>query len=91
MNTPLLEELCKTPGAPGFEEAVRKVVLRELEGLCDEITIDNMGNVYAVRKGTSDKRVMVGAHMDEIGFMVTHIDDKGFIRFTTLGALIRKP
>lgn len=85
MNTALLAELCKTPGAPGFEEAVRKVVLRELTGLCDEITIDNMGNVYAIRKGTSDKRVMVGAHMDEIGFMVTHIDDKGFIRFTTLG------
>ena len=85
MNTSLLAELCKTPGAPGFEEAVRKVVLRELTGLCDEITIDNMGNVYAIRKGTSDKRVMVGAHMDEIGFMVTHVDDKGFIRFTTLG------
>lgn len=85
MNTSLLAELCKTPGAPGFEEPIRKVVLREIAGLCDEITIDNMGNVYAIRKGTSDKRVMVGAHMDEIGFMVTHIDDKGFIRFTTLG------
>jgi tetrahedral aminopeptidase len=85
MNTPLLAELCKTPGAPGFEEAVRKVVLRELNDLCDEVTVDNMGNVYAVRKGTSEKRVMIGAHMDEIGFMVTHIDDRGFIRFTTLG------
>jgi putative aminopeptidase FrvX len=85
MNTSLLAELCKTPGAPGFEEAVRKVVLRELKDLCDEVTVDNMGNVYAIRKGTSEKRVMVGAHMDEIGFMVTHIDDRGFIRFTTLG------
>lgn len=85
MNIPLLAELCKTPGAPGFEEPVRKIVLRELQGLCDEITIDNMGNVYAVRRGRSDKAVMIGAHMDEIGFMVTHIDDKGFIRFTTLG------
>lgn len=85
MNISLLAELCKTPGAPGFEEPIRKVVLREIAGLCDEITVDNMGNVYAIRKGTSDKRVMVGAHMDEIGFMVTHIDDKGFIRFTTLG------
>lgn len=85
MNTPLLAELCKTPGAPGFEEPVRKVVLRELEGLCDDVSVDNMGNVYAIRRGKSDKRVMIGAHMDEIGFMVTHIDDKGFIRFTTLG------
>lgn len=85
MNTNLLAELCKVPGAPGFEDRVRKVVLRELEGLCDEVTIDKMGNVYAIRKGSSDQSVMIGAHMDEIGFMVTHIDDKGFIRFTTLG------
>jgi len=85
MNISLLSELCKTPGAPGFEEPVRKVVLRELEGLCDEVTVDKMGNVYAIRRGASDKSVMIGSHMDEIGFMVTHIDDKGFIRFTTLG------
>ena len=85
MRLDLLEELCITPGAPGFEEPIRKVVLRELEGLCDEVKIDNMGNVYAIRHGSSDDVAMVGAHMDEIGFMVTHIDDKGFVRFTTLG------
>ena len=44
-----------------------------------------MGNVYAIKKGKEDKRIMVGAHMDEIGFIVTHIDDNGFIRFHTLG------
>lgn len=85
MNKQLLAEICKVPGAPGFEEKVRQVVLREITDLCDEVTIDNMGNVYAIRRGTSNKAAMVGAHMDEIGFMVTHIDDKGFIRFTTLG------
>jgi len=85
MRLDLLEELCITPGAPGFEEPIRKVVLREIEGLCDEVKVDNMGNVYAIRVGDSDEVAMVGAHMDEIGFMVTHIDDKGFIRFTTLG------
>lgn len=85
MRKELLAELCTVPGAPGFEEPIRKVVLRELEGLCDEVTIDNMGNVYAIRRGASNKAAMIGAHMDEIGFMVTHIDDKGFIRFTTLG------
>lgn len=85
MNIPLLAEICKAPGAPGYEEPVRKIVLREIEGLCDEVTVDNMGNVYAIRRGKSGKRVMIGAHMDEIGFMVTHIDDKGFVRFTTLG------
>lgn len=85
MNKNLLAELCTVPGAPGFEERIRQVVLREINDLCDEVTVDNMGNVYAVRKGASSKAAMVGAHMDEIGFMVTHIDDKGFIRFTTLG------
>lgn len=85
MNKTLLAELCKTPGAPGYEERVRKVVLREIEDLCDEVEIDNMGNVYAIRRGKNKQAAMVGAHMDEIGFMVTYIDDKGFIRFTTLG------
>lgn len=85
LNIDLLERICKTPGAPGFEQRVRNLVLNELEGLVDTLEIDNMGNVYAIKKGKSDKRVMVGAHMDEIGFMVTHIDDKGFIRFHTLG------
>ncbi len=85
LNIDLLAKICKTPGAPGFEQKVRALVLEELEGLVHQIEVDNMGNVYAIKKGKSDKRVMIGAHMDEIGFMVTHIDDKGFIRFHTLG------
>jgi putative aminopeptidase FrvX len=84
-NSKLLAEICKTPGAPGFEQKVRELVVKELKGLVDEIQTDNMGNVYAIKKGQSDKKVMVGAHMDEIGFIVTHIDDKGFLRFHTLG------
>ncbi|MCO4814480.1 MAG: M42 family metallopeptidase [Flavobacteriales bacterium] len=85
MNTTLLNTICTTPGAPGFEQKIRELVLKELEGLVDEIEVDNMGNVYAIKKGKGDKRIMVGAHMDEIGFIVTHIDDNGFIRFHTLG------
>ena len=85
MNVKLLSQICKTPGAPGFEQKVRELVIKEIKNLVDEVTVDNMGNVYALKKGTKKKRVMIGAHMDEIGFMVTHIDDKGFIRFTTLG------
>lgn len=85
INTDLLNEICTTPGAPGFEQKVRELVLREIKPLVDEVEIDNMGNVYAIKRGAGDKRVMIGAHMDEIGFMVTHIDDNGFIRFHTLG------
>lgn len=85
INTELLNKICTTPGTSGFEQRIRAVVLEELEGLTDEVEMDNMGNIYAIKKGKSNKRVMVGAHMDEIGFIVTHIDDKGFLRFHTLG------
>ncbi len=85
INTALLNTICTTPGAPGFEQKIRALVLEEIKGLVDEVEVDNMGNVYAIKRGKGDKRVMVGAHMDEIGFIVTHIDDNGFIRFHTLG------
>jgi len=86
VNIPLLKEICEIAGAPGYEQRIRKFVIDKVTPLVDEIKINNMGNVYAIKKGkSSDKRVMIGAHMDEIGFIVTHIDDKGFVRFHTLG------
>lgn len=84
-NLELLKEICETPGAPGYENKIREVVLREVEPLVDEVSVDNLGNVIAVKKGSGDKKVMAGAHMDEIGFIVKHIDDDGFVRFHTLG------
>lgn len=85
INFDLLARICKTPGAPGFEQRVRAMVMKELEGLVDEVSVDAMGNVVAIKRGKERKRAMVAAHMDEIGFIVTHIDDDGFIRFHTLG------
>ncbi len=85
INTALLKEICEIAGAPGFEQRIRELVIREITPLVDEVSINNMGNVYAIKRGKSDKRVMIGAHMDEIGFIVNHIDDKGFIRFHPLG------
>jgi len=85
INTKLLAELCEVAGAPGHENRVREIVLREVKEIVDEINIDNMGNVIALKKGVKDKKVMIAAHMDEIGFIVTHIDDKGFVYFHTLG------
>lgn len=86
LDIKLLAEICETAGAPGFEDRIRKVVLREIESLVDEFSIDNLGNVTAIKKGKdSTKKVMLGAHMDEIGFIVTHIDKNGFVRFHTLG------
>lgn len=85
MNIELLSKICTTPGAPGFEQKVRELVIQEVTPLVDEVEVDNMGNVYAIKRGKERKSAMIGAHMDEIGFIVTHIDDNGFIRFHTLG------
>jgi len=85
INVNLLKKICVTPGAPGYEQRIRELVIKEVTPLVDEVSIDTMGSVIAIKKGKSDKRVMVAAHIDEIGFMVSHIDDKGFIRFNTLG------
>jgi putative aminopeptidase FrvX len=81
----LLKEICETPGAPGFERLIREKVISRLDGIVDSWRIDAMGNVIAIKKGREDRRVMVAAHMDEISFIVTHIDEDGFIRFHTLG------
>ncbi len=88
VNVNLLKAICEAPGAPGFEQKIRELVLKEVKPLVDKIEIDNMGNVIAIKKATKNpdkKKVMIAAHMDEIGFIVTHIDDNGFIRFHTLG------
>lgn len=85
LNISLLKEICETPGAPGFEQRIREVVLRELRSIPVEVSVDNLGNVTALRKGRAPKKVMIAAHMDEIGFIVTHIDDNGFLRFHPLG------
>jgi len=90
MNIELLSKICTTPGAPGFEQKVRELVIQEVTPLVDEVEVDNMGNVYAIKRGKERKSAMIGAHMDEIGFIVTHIDDNGFICFHTLGGFDTK-
>lgn len=85
LNLDLLRTLCLTPGPPGGEQPIREVVLREVSHLADQVEVDNMGNVIAFKKGRRDLSVMAAAHMDELGFVITHIDDDGFARFHTLG------
>lgn len=85
VNTSLLSTICEIPGAPGFENQIRAFIQKELQPLNFNSTIDNLGNLTYVIPGKSNTKVMVAAHMDEIGFMVTHIDDKGFLKFHTLG------
>lgn len=87
MNTELLQQLCETPGVPGNEERVRELIIGEAEGLFDEISVDAMGSLHCVRKGKgkSPERIMLLCHMDEIGFLVSHISDKGFLYLQPVG------
>jgi tetrahedral aminopeptidase len=87
-NIDLLEKLCQTPGIPGREQPIIDIMQSELKGCCDEIKVDNLGNIFGIKR-TSKKnplKVMIAGHMDEIGFIVSHIDEKtGFIRFSPRG------
>jgi endoglucanase len=80
----LLRKLSNAHGVSGSEGSVNSIIKKELKGFVDEIREDTMGNLIAVKKGNKFK-VMLAAHMDEIGLMVKHIDEKGFIRFVALG------
>ncbi len=82
----LLKKLTQTAGAPGIEREIRTLVRDELEPLVDEIRRDRMGNLLAVKKGSEEgPTVMLAAHMDQIAFIVTHVDDNGFLRLHTTG------
>jgi putative aminopeptidase FrvX len=85
VNVALLKRLSETPGVSGREERVRALVIEELRPIVDNITVDALGNVVAFKKGKSDRRVMLAAHMDEIGFMVKHVDEHGFVRLQPIG------
>jgi len=86
LNIELLTKICELPGAPGYEQKIRAFVIEQIQSLVDEFRVDNLGNVIALKKGlTGAKKVMAAAHMDEIGFIVTYINEQGFIFFHPLG------
>lgn len=85
MNVALLQELTEAHGVPGQEDRIRAIVARELKPLAD-LSTDPMGNLIAHRQGKKGaKKLMLAAHMDEIGFVVSHISDKGFLRIVPVG------
>lgn len=85
----LIQKLVETVGPSGHEKALRDLVRAEIGGAADEMRVDALGNLIA-RKGSKREgglRVMLSAHMDEIGIIATHIDANGFVRFTTIGGV----
>ena len=85
----LLERLCNATSVSGDEGEVRAIVLEEIKGHADEVRVDVLGNVLAIKKGTEKKRlrVMLSAHMDEIGFMLVADDGEGLFRFESIGGI----
>lgn len=83
---PLLKKMLDAAGIPGYESHIAKIMQAELKKSCDEVSVDNFGNVIA-RKGKGKKRVMIAAHMDEVGFMVKHITKEGYINFIKVGGI----
>jgi putative aminopeptidase FrvX len=82
----LLAELTNAHGAPGFEGPVRNILRREWQGLVSDLRTDGLGNLLGtVAGGSAEPRVLLMAHMDEVGFLVRHIDDKGFVYFNPVG------
>lgn len=82
----LMEKLCLTAGISGFEDDVRKIMHGELRKSCDFVEEDNFGNIIG-RKGKGKRKIMLAAHMDEVGLMVKYISDGGFIHFVKIGGI----
>jgi len=84
----LLRELCISFGVSGFEEDTRNVIAEKLKPYADKIEIDPVGNLICIKEGNpKGKKIMITAHMDEIGMIVNFIDKNGFVRFRPLGGL----
>ena len=91
MNDDLIRSLVEAFGPSGFEDRLRDIIRPGVEPYADEVTVDAMGNLIARKRPSGNAanplKVMIAAHMDEIGVMVTHITDKGFLRFTNIGGV----
>ena len=88
-NSELMKKLSNCFGPSGREKMVREMILDEIKDHADEITIDPLGNLIA-RKIGSGKKILFSAHMDQIGLIITHVDEKGFLRFANVGGLNAK-
>ena len=87
-KTVLLKELTELNGVSGNENEVRKFIRKQIESVVDEIGVDSIGNLIAYKKGTSSQyKIMLAAHMDEVGFMVTGYTENGMLKFRLVGGM----
>ncbi|NLD49355.1 MAG: M42 family metallopeptidase [Clostridiaceae bacterium] len=86
----LIKKFSDSFGVSGNEEEIRDIIIAEIREKVDKISVDTLGNLIAVKNGKGNgkgKKIMLAAHMDEIGVMATYIDEKGFIRFSNIGGV----
>jgi len=88
-NSELMKRLSDCFGPSGREKRIREMIMDEIKDFADEITIDPLGNLIARKKGTG-KKILFSAHMDQIGLIITHVDEKGLLRFANVGGLNAK-
>ena len=88
-NSELIKKLSDTFSPSGREKNVREMIINEIKDYADEIKVDALGNLIARKKGTG-KKILFSAHMDQIGLIITHVDEKGFLRFSNVGGLHAK-
>ncbi len=81
----LLKSMDEIIAVSGFEDEIRDFIVKELEPYSSELWTDSMGNLIAVRRGDGEGKIMIAAHMDEIGLMVKHVSKEGFIKFSPVG------
>ena len=88
----LVEKLCLLPGVSGDEDRVREFIIENIKDYVQELRVDNMGSVIALKKGAQpgDKKVMLAAHMDEVGVIITNIGDDGYLKFSFVGGVDRR-
>jgi endoglucanase len=84
----LIKKLTEAYGPSGREEEIREIIRTVVEPLADEVRVDTMGNLIAVKRGGGGgKRIMLAAHMDEIGLIISYVDEQGFLRFQPVGGV----
>lgn len=89
INYQLLKKLCSESGVSGDEKRVRDIIIEEIKDCGCEYRVDNLGNLIVFKKGKNRPKVklMLSAHMDEVGFIITHITDEGYLKFSTVGGI----
>jgi len=84
----LIRKLCECDGPPGHEGPVRERVLAEIKGLADQVAVSPLGSIHATLNPSGDCKIMVAAHMDELGLIISHVDPRGYARFQSLGRIV---